>query len=207
MAGSWAVRETFVAVVTSNIPMIVPLISRWSRPIVGSLRSLTSHIGKASGLSRSGDTGGPGIFRLEDKNPRRGMGPRSIHPITGISFDGSQERINLEQETTLEPQIAKESGRRTTSVAVSEIDQEGFQTSSPAPSPPSSGGILKETSLQVTETRQTSSDENIGDYYLVQQSTKSAAGERGAIPGQGSGSKRRKQPPHSPGLHCGGGGR
>ncbi|KAM7211357.1 hypothetical protein V8F06_013265 [Rhypophila decipiens] len=187
MAGSWAVRETFVAVITSNIPMIVPLISRWARPVLGSLRSLTSHVGKASGLSRSADSRGPGVFRLEDKNPRRGMGPRSIHPITGLSFDGSQERIYPDQQTN-------EHDRRPT--ALSDLDQEGFGTSA-APSP-TSGGILKETSLQVTETRHTVSDENIGDYYLVmQQSSRTASGEIAIV--QGHGHKKGK---HS-GLHFG----
>lgn len=38
-AGSWAVRETFVVVVTSNLPMITPLIARCFRPIIGTLRS------------------------------------------------------------------------------------------------------------------------------------------------------------------------
>ncbi|KAK0715575.1 hypothetical protein B0H67DRAFT_490425, partial [Lasiosphaeris hirsuta] len=33
-AGSWAVRETFVAVVTSNLPMVFPLVKRWGRPLV-----------------------------------------------------------------------------------------------------------------------------------------------------------------------------
>ncbi|KAM7195512.1 hypothetical protein V8F33_006682 [Rhypophila sp. PSN 637] len=192
MAGSWAVRETFVAVVTSNIPMNLPLISRWARLVLGSLRSLTSHVGKASGLSRSADSRGPGVFRLEDKNPRRGMGPRSIHPITGLSFDGSQERIYSDQRTN-------EQDRQQTAVsqtAVSDVDHEGFATSA-APSP-TSGGILKETSLQVTETRHTASDENIGDYYLIQQqSSRTASGERAIV--QGNEHKKGK---HS-GLHFG----
>ncbi|KAK0744065.1 hypothetical protein B0T18DRAFT_439717 [Schizothecium vesticola] len=127
-AGSWAVRETFVAVVTSNMPMVFPLVIRWGRPLIGTFRSISSTGNKNSKLSRSGDPHS-GAFKLEDKNPRRGMGPRSVNPITEFTM---------------------------------------------------SGIIMKQTTLQVTESRKSRSDFDgggddggIGDYYLVQQGRKS----------------------------------
>lgn len=42
LAGSFAVRETFVAVVTTNLPMVFPLIKTWLTPIFGTLMTLRS---------------------------------------------------------------------------------------------------------------------------------------------------------------------
>lgn len=191
MAGSWAVRETFVAVVTSNIPMIFPLISHWVRPLIGSLRSLSSHAAKTSGLSRSADSG-PKTFMLEDKNPRRGMGPRSVNPITNISFDGSEERIAPEHSDDL-----AEGNRQ--AVASDMEREQGCGAGEGSPS----GGIMKETSVQITETRKTSADLNLeersmnaGDYYLVEQSRETAGGSNGGR--QGSRHKKDRSS-----LHCG----
>ncbi|KAK3318778.1 hypothetical protein B0H66DRAFT_249663 [Apodospora peruviana] len=186
-AGSWAVRETFVAVITSNLPMIFPLINRWGRPLLGTLRSFTSQAGKLSGLSRSADPM-PGAFKLEDKNPRRGMGPRSVNPITNLSLDGSQEHIYAQQNDT---RTAQERDPGTGS----DTDVEQGR---PTGASPGSGGILKETSLQVTETRKSRSDfpsdesiRNIGDYYLVEQSRRSKDGQ--SPPRPGSGHKRARR--------------
>ena len=62
--------------------MVFPLVRRWGVPIFGTLKSLRS---KGTGLSRS-DGPAPGSFRLEDKNPRRGMGPRSGKQLLGFTF-------------------------------------------------------------------------------------------------------------------------
>ncbi|KAK4442079.1 hypothetical protein QBC34DRAFT_313847 [Podospora aff. communis PSN243] len=183
-AGSWAVRETFVAVITSNLPMIFPLVNRWGKPLLGSLRTLGSTAGKLSGMSRTHDSK-PGVFRLENKNPRRGMGPRSVHPITEFTLSGSEEHIvnqNQQQpESENPPQSTQQSrleGAETSgsgSGSGSDVDLELGH---------SNGGILKETSLQVTEMRKSRSDldsgddRNIGDYYLVEQARRSAEYER-----------------------------
>ncbi|KAL8388025.1 hypothetical protein RB595_009506 [Gaeumannomyces hyphopodioides] len=84
-AGSWAVRETFVAVVTSNIPMIFSVIRRFTGPIFSSIRSFTG-----SGTSRGPKGGSHGMIpgnglndvQLNNRAPlpeRRG--PRSVHPL------------------------------------------------------------------------------------------------------------------------------
>ncbi|KAK0643835.1 hypothetical protein B0T16DRAFT_392298 [Cercophora newfieldiana] len=173
-AGSWAVRETFVAVVTSNLPMIFPLVNRWGKPLIGSIRTLGSTAGKVTGMSRSNDPK-PGAFRLEDKNSRRGMGPRSVNPITEFTLSGSEEHIMTTQTTTQNrtgnrsPQPPHEGG---------DASRPGSDTDLEAGH--SNGGILKETSLRVTEMRKSRSDlesgedGNVGDYYLVEQARRSA---------------------------------
>lgn len=104
-AGSWACRETFVAVVTSNLPMIFPLLRRWGGPLFSSMRSGFSSRSKNTGgnASAGGNTTGGtgrsvnGMFILEDKNPRRGMGPRSVNPLPNMTFSESEEHIYNEQ--------------------------------------------------------------------------------------------------------------
>ncbi|KAK4234864.1 hypothetical protein C8A03DRAFT_18304 [Achaetomium macrosporum] len=159
-AGSWAVRETFVAVITSNLPMITPLIAHWARPIVGALQSLTSSnkLSKLSGSSRSGNK--RGAFVLEDKNPRRGMGPRSVNPIPVTTINGSDEHIN--------PQPADD-GRTTSYETDIELGQVAAQSKH--------GAIIKKTSVEVTESREleeAGTGQDIGDYYLVRQSKQDA---------------------------------
>ncbi|VBB84447.1 Putative protein of unknown function [Podospora comata] len=159
-AGSWAVRETFVAVVTSNLPMCVPLINRWGRPILGTLKSLKSTTGRMTRSGRSDPK--HGAFRLEDKNPRRGMGPRSVNPITELTISETELAEIQHQEYFWNPNKGRhdpESG----------LDGEGT----------SPGGLIwKQTSLQVSESRNYHGDGvdeiDFGDYYLVEQAKKSA---------------------------------
>ncbi|KAK0637031.1 hypothetical protein B0T17DRAFT_613676 [Bombardia bombarda] len=161
-AGSWAVRETFVAVVTSNVPMIFPLVNRWLRPVIGTIRSYASQGGK-SGLSRSGRSANPmpGAFRLEDKNPRRGLGPRSVNPITNLTFSESEERIynqtsnaSQNQNGTL-PQHGRDGGSDTSAVDT-EIGGHSPGTSA------NTGGILRETTLQRDEAPTRREDRALG---------------------------------------------
>lgn len=101
-AGSWACRETFVAVVTSNLPMVFPLMRRWGSPLFSSMRSASTRSKNTGGNSGGNNTGGTGrsvngMFILEDKNPRRGMGPRSVNPLPNMTFSESEEQIYNEQ--------------------------------------------------------------------------------------------------------------
>lgn len=158
-AGSWACRETFVAVVTSNLPMIFPLVRRLFSPLLSTIRSYSSKItgNYATGTSRSDH------IRLEDKNPRRGMGPRSVNPLTNFTFTESEERI-------VEPQNPSASSQHTTGT-----------------SPPQQSGIMKEVKVSVTEERKSRSDfpseESLGqpgDFYLVEQARRSEEAQRNA---------------------------
>ncbi|KAL2015762.1 hypothetical protein VTK56DRAFT_4853 [Thermocarpiscus australiensis] len=159
-SGSWAVRETFVAVVTSNLPMISPLITRLLQPIIGSLRFLSWSGKKTSGLS-----GSAGMkFPLEDRNPRRGMGPRSVNPIPDFSVNCSDEHIYTRQEEDDTYAQDEEMGVRS-------ADLEAGRS---AYLPPRNGVIVKQTSVEVIEMRRShaglsAEGGDIGDYYLVKQ--------------------------------------
>lgn len=97
-AGSWAVRETFVAVIIGNIPMIYPFLRRNSRRFLDSaafrsisLSQQTNSHAKDAGHSHrhQGGTAGSGSRGLG------GRGARSLYPLTdmGGTFSDSAERI------------------------------------------------------------------------------------------------------------------
>ncbi|KAK8009807.1 Glucan 4-alpha-glucosidase [Apiospora arundinis] len=55
-AGSWAVRETFVAVITTNLPLVFPMFRIWLYSIAGTVRQYSSRaLSHPSKDSRSGD--------------------------------------------------------------------------------------------------------------------------------------------------------
>ncbi|RYO91997.1 hypothetical protein DL764_008200 [Monosporascus ibericus] len=104
LAGSYAVRETFVAVITTNLPMVFPLLKTWLSPVLGSLiMSLRS------------------TERLDDKTPDNlrtfGAGsnpswrrrrPQSPHHITTLTLGESEERMveNVKMQTLKTPSNA-----------------------------------------------------------------------------------------------------
>ncbi|CAK7225147.1 hypothetical protein SCUCBS95973_005762 [Sporothrix curviconia] len=114
-AGSWACRETFVAVVTSNLPMIFPLARRYGSPFFSSMRSgMSSKKSKTTGGGGGGGDGGDGgdggetgnvtsgsartvqdhgVFMLQDENPDRAMGTWSGNPLPNMTFSESEEYI------------------------------------------------------------------------------------------------------------------
>ncbi|KZL72587.1 short-chain dehydrogenase/reductase SDR, partial [Colletotrichum tofieldiae] len=101
-AGSWAVRETFVAIVTTNIPMIFPLVRRWLTPIFGSITSTLSRgTNNRYGNSKRSDLPAPGSIKLDDVtngsssgNKKKGRQPFSQYPITEFTLSGSEEHLN-----------------------------------------------------------------------------------------------------------------
>ncbi|RBR17279.1 uncharacterized protein FIESC28_06515 [Fusarium coffeatum] len=62
LAASWAVRETFVAIMTTNIPMLFPSFKRWAVPIV---ERAGSSLSNRSPLSTITDTRFSGAFSLD----------------------------------------------------------------------------------------------------------------------------------------------
>ncbi|KAK4158750.1 hypothetical protein QBC43DRAFT_382280 [Cladorrhinum sp. PSN259] len=95
-SGSWAVRESFVAVVTSNLPMIYPFVARWVRQIIGTIQYLLSQAtGRSKKNSLGGGEGTEQGFNLENTNPRRGMGPRSVNPLTTCTFNNSDTETHI----------------------------------------------------------------------------------------------------------------
>jgi hypothetical protein len=95
LAGSWAVRETFVAVVVTNLPMLFPLFRRWLGPYVG---SIGSSLGFGSSRRSRGGGGGssrklPTLETFGRGGRRFRKGPRSANPITDVTYTESEERI------------------------------------------------------------------------------------------------------------------
>ncbi|KAK3988495.1 hypothetical protein QBC44DRAFT_100121 [Cladorrhinum sp. PSN332] len=161
-SGSWALRETFVAVVTSNLPMVFPLFVKLARPLTGRIRPPVSQGSCAAPKynSPSGDVKMGAAYRLEVKNPRRGSGPRSTNPLMDFSLNESVEDICIEDRDIAARQPAR-----------GELDLEA----GPAGRCPSRGGVIvKQTLVEMTEMRKSQlpedESEDIGDYYLAQQS-------------------------------------
>ncbi|KAL2259763.1 hypothetical protein VTK26DRAFT_6451 [Humicola hyalothermophila] len=207
-AGSWACRETFVAIVTSNAPMISPLVTRWSRPIIGSLRSFQSSrmrryklSGEHSGSGRDGGERAVPAYVLEDKNPRRGMGPRSVNPIPEwTTVNGSDERIvdSTQHDGQEEANAGKSNCERGDG---HDTDLESGSGGSRRLESRNAGlQIVKQTSVEVTAAKRGDDGdgwaedgrqyrEDIGDYYLVKQGMRDAADRLG---GRGSEKRQRR---------------
>lgn len=138
--------------------MIMPLVTRFCRPIIGTIRIYTSP--KKSKSAQTGDK--PRSSVLDEMNSRRGMGPRTIHPIPDFTVNGSDEQLyggpkNHEEEAQ--------------SLEMTDLhpDPEAGRGTGPGP-----GVIVKQTSVQISEMRKShagaSGDErDMADYYLVRQ--------------------------------------
>lgn len=90
LAGSWAVRETFVALVTTNLPLVFTLVKGWLSPLFGSINSMISS--KLSSQKGSGGTPKP-IRTFGAGRSWRGHGPPTANPITDFTANESEERI------------------------------------------------------------------------------------------------------------------
>ncbi|KAH8122314.1 hypothetical protein ACSS6W_005039 [Trichoderma asperelloides] len=88
LAGSWAVRETFVAVVTTNLPMIFPLLKGLFGPIFGSILDSMRSTQKSEGLTPKGFVTFGGTSKSW-----RGRGPPTANPITNFTMNESEERM------------------------------------------------------------------------------------------------------------------
>ncbi|KAK8102244.1 hypothetical protein PG984_015390 [Apiospora sp. TS-2023a] len=91
-AGSWAIRETFVAVITANLPIIFPMFRLWLAPVIRSVRKSVDSSAKSSGAQRLNDV------ELENRHSKRGKGPRSVNPLPSLTtFNESEERLNQQR--------------------------------------------------------------------------------------------------------------
>ncbi|KAI0437963.1 hypothetical protein F4803DRAFT_536810 [Xylaria telfairii] len=103
VAGSWAVRETFVAVITTNLPMVFPLISGWIKPIITSLarsmRTGTYEKSTDGKFRKSVATFGGGVLNGQNGRNRT---PRTANPLPGLTFTESEERILSQGQVKLQ---------------------------------------------------------------------------------------------------------
>ncbi|KAF2276858.1 uncharacterized protein EI97DRAFT_323914 [Westerdykella ornata] len=88
VAASWGTRETFAAVITTNLPMIFPLLKSWIMPL------LPSHI-RSSSNQKNYKTPDGFVTIGGGGGSRSRQGPHSAHHITAnMTFDNeSEERI------------------------------------------------------------------------------------------------------------------
>ncbi|RTE81283.1 hypothetical protein BHE90_004241 [Fusarium euwallaceae] len=98
LAGAWGTRETFVAVITTNLPLLFPLFRIWLTPFFGSvLRSSQKTYSAPSGFRTIGGGGGGGRSRSQSRR-----GPPTANPISAnLSFNDSEERIVKGEAHTL----------------------------------------------------------------------------------------------------------
>lgn len=98
LAGAWGTRETFVAVITTNLPVLFPLFRIWLTPFLGSvLRSSQKTYQTPSGFRTIGGGGGGGRSRSQSRR-----GPPTANPISAnLSFNDSEERIVKGEAHTL----------------------------------------------------------------------------------------------------------
>ena len=85
IANSWGTRETFVAVVTTNLPMIFHLFRSWLTVLFGSAFQSTEKTSYKSPCI--------GGSEFTSRNYRGRRGPPSVNPITNMTFSESKERI------------------------------------------------------------------------------------------------------------------
>ncbi|KAF7589611.1 hypothetical protein BBP40_004025 [Aspergillus hancockii] len=87
LAGSWGTREAFVAVITTNLPMIFHLLRSWLARAFGTAFQTSEAYKTPTGFRSIG--GGVG-----DSRSRNRHGPYSVNPITvNQTFNGSEERM------------------------------------------------------------------------------------------------------------------
>jgi hypothetical protein len=89
LAGSWAVRETFIAVVTTNLPMVYPLfymlLGRHIFTWVSTMRSTQKTNENTGDLVTVG--GGGQDSKVQRNRPAKG------NPMTNVTFSESEERM------------------------------------------------------------------------------------------------------------------
>ncbi|KAG7290063.1 hypothetical protein NEMBOFW57_000055 [Staphylotrichum longicolle] len=95
LAGAWGTREAFVAVITTNLPMVFPLFRNWLKPLLGSsARNSNKQYKTPEGFRSIGGGGGGGDdSRSHGVRGTRTPGSKGPNPLTNVSFTESEERI------------------------------------------------------------------------------------------------------------------
>ncbi|KEY69046.1 hypothetical protein S7711_03344 [Stachybotrys chartarum IBT 7711] len=116
LAGSWAVRETFVAVVTTNLPMLFPHFKKWFSPLVSAIRSKIPFSGPSDGT----------VSAPVSLDPWRSKSRRVSHGTEQHTRLGSEEHIIDAELSELSHETS--TGKSTISQQTSsEIEAPGIQ--------------------------------------------------------------------------------
>ncbi|KAK0617767.1 hypothetical protein B0T14DRAFT_275160 [Immersiella caudata] len=94
VSASWAVRETFVAIITSNMPFMVPLLRTCTRPFRERLRRPGAVLGEEAAPPRRH----PALdaLKFHENNLGQGQGGGRVFAVAGFTLDDSGECIHLE---------------------------------------------------------------------------------------------------------------
>ncbi|KAK2011818.1 hypothetical protein LZ32DRAFT_606075 [Colletotrichum eremochloae] len=92
LAGTWGTRETFVAVVTTNLPMIFPLIRTWLKPLWPSVLRSSKDTKKAYKTPSGFQTIGGGNADSRRRDRRAGL-PQPKSVASNPTFTESEEQI------------------------------------------------------------------------------------------------------------------
>ncbi|KAK4196674.1 hypothetical protein QBC40DRAFT_233894 [Triangularia verruculosa] len=145
LAGAWGTREAFVAVVTTNLPMVFPLFKAWLKPLFGSTsQRTTDNKYKTPDGFRSIGGGGAGGSNSRSQF-RRGNG-NSANIMTNVTFTESEERIvneikmqNMKTDVSGGPRTAHKDTSHKGIVVLTEFDvtedARSVQHSDPGPPP------------------------------------------------------------------------
>ncbi len=139
-AGSWAVRETFVAVVVSNMPIIYSLV----RGLFKSLSEYSITVSKRSTANPSRH------MRLEDTSgtrdrPRRSGRSRDAYPITNSSFEHIIQEEDLESKGDGHQYLPPS---RSGPMSSTELDGSGTESRSPRITVATRTTVQSEAALQ-----------------------------------------------------------
>ncbi|KAK2611425.1 hypothetical protein N8I77_004764 [Diaporthe amygdali] len=97
LAGSWSIRETFIAVVTTNLPVVTPFLTHIVAPYPCYFLSSMRSSKKSSSNQHNRDIRTWGQRSLsQDQRQRRG--PPTANPITNLGCTESEERMIELQE-------------------------------------------------------------------------------------------------------------
>ncbi|KAK3904349.1 hypothetical protein C8A05DRAFT_31886 [Staphylotrichum tortipilum] len=96
LAGAWGTREAFVAVITTNLPMVFPLFRIWLKPWLGSSSRSKQQYNTPEGF-RSIGGGGPGGGTSGDSRNHHHRA-KGANPLTNVTFTESEEKIMNEMK-------------------------------------------------------------------------------------------------------------
>lgn len=89
LTASWGTRETFIAIFTTNLPMIFPLLKNWLTPFLPSTIGSSNAKGQeppGSNFETIGGGSGPGGKRASRRAPHRAR-----HTFGGLTLDNESE--------------------------------------------------------------------------------------------------------------------
>lgn len=96
LAAEWGTRETFVATITTNLPMIFPLLKTWLLPFVPSTCFSSNNNNKAYKSPSGGFVtigGGGGTGGGASSRNRRGTSTHGNHDTADLTFDNDSEEF------------------------------------------------------------------------------------------------------------------